>query len=514
MPKTYRQNAFRVLALPIDVTMRDIKRRQVRLEACRKLGTKPSNGEHIYLPLDPPPDEDDISRSIQRLQDPQARLLDEFFWFWPQEISSSNDPGLKLLKSNRRNEAMHLWEKSATAGKDVGISIHNLAVLFHATALDMEYKARKQKLSERENQAIQMCWKQAFINWRKLLEDEGFWSRVTAKIREAKDPRLTTGTAHRRRQSLPEELLMVNARLALEAAEKGRSQDAQKHITIMQKSQFEQSLVYEVLRKVVHDIRQRIKMRCVELSAKADKDHSKADNVATELLKETAPLLSVIDLLLPKEDVARVNAHDEVATAAMQCQILHGNKTADWKTSLDILQEALRLVGSESVLSRIRKNIEIVTINMKVNLCFFCERNQADNDSVIEVGMHGEVQKIPTGYNSYRITWRHGKIKVPRCAECKRNHERTTNWTAGIGSLGGIIGGIVGLAISAATDNFFFLFLFAAIGATAGGIFGHHRAHSQAAGEYKPLSKQNEYSVIKDRLSEGWAFGEEPPQNN
>ncbi len=78
-PELYRYNAFRVLELPADATPREIMKRQQMIEMARKTGMPIPLGPARCLPLDPPPDEDAIRQAVQRLQDPERRMVDELF---------------------------------------------------------------------------------------------------------------------------------------------------------------------------------------------------------------------------------------------------------------------------------------------------------------------------------------------------------------------------------------------------------------------------------------------------
>jgi len=505
-PELYRRNAFRVLGLPVGATMRDIKRRQTKLKMREKLGVNSTAEKGGYLPLKPPPDKDDIAKAMQCLQDPETRLLDELSWFWPQDLGSSEDDGLKLLANNKLNDALALWVKCEAQGTSNKVSTHNLAVLYHALALDLEHKARSRPLNEKQMEAYRRCWKGAYKRWAKLLYDEGFWSRLAARIRILNDPRLTTGSAHRIQNSLPKALLLINAKIALQAAENGKKQDVQRHIMLMQKSGFEQVLVNEALRDALSNIRQRIKMICAPAESKANENPEQADKIALQLLKDAKPLLSVVDQLLPAEDLTRSSAHDEVALKALQCQTVYVSKTEDWKGFLEQLENILPLAASKTILSRIEENIEIAKKLIKIKMCFFCEQDQGDDDAAIEVAMYGNVMRIPTGRNQIRITWQHTKVKVLRCSERKSYHDMMGNWSGGLCVLAGIIG-IAGFWV-----HWLVGLICIIVCACVGAGIGQSIAKSKVPYEIKPESDKKSFHLIKELKSKGWEFGERPPQ--
>jgi hypothetical protein len=123
----YRANAFRVAGLAVDATPGDIRRRTAELRAARALdAAAPTNRQ--ALPLHPPPGIEQVETAVARLRDPLSRLVDGFFWFWPD---GDADPGLTALTAGDVDRAEQAWDSARTPA-----AIHNLAVLNHALALD------------------------------------------------------------------------------------------------------------------------------------------------------------------------------------------------------------------------------------------------------------------------------------------------------------------------------------------------------------------------------------------
>jgi len=104
-----------------------------------KLGMDSHKQSNGYLPLIPSPSEESIQHAIERLRDPEKRLIDEFFWFWPDKSDSACNEALELLSANRINEALDILERKKEYDAS-GRTAHNLAVLYHARALDFEHK--------------------------------------------------------------------------------------------------------------------------------------------------------------------------------------------------------------------------------------------------------------------------------------------------------------------------------------------------------------------------------------
>jgi hypothetical protein len=190
-PDLYRQNAFRTTGLPVTVSMRDVQRRVQELSMAKRLGLPVQQTSGGYLPLRPAPAEEDVGRAVKRLQDPETRLIDEFFWFWPRDLGAPEDEALRLLKEGRLKEACDTWTRLEQEGSQARVSTHNLAVLCHMAALDLEYQADQGRLADEDTRNRQTYWCLAYKRWKDLLSEEWFWGRLRARIRQLDDPRLT-----------------------------------------------------------------------------------------------------------------------------------------------------------------------------------------------------------------------------------------------------------------------------------------------------------------------------------
>ena len=536
-PELYRVNAFRVLELPVDATAREIARRAEMLKVMEKLGASAPK-QNGPLALDPAPDANAIRDAVQRLHDPERRLVDEFFWFWPWQLGQGkNDPVLKTLAAGDVKAAHRVWRSGEQQSSDGNVSMHNIAVLNHVIALHLEHASRSRQLTESQVKARDSGWQHAFKRWQVLLEYEGFWSRLTARIRDHNDPRLTTGVARRFRMTLPLALLSINAQLAVQATERGDSREAKRHRRIILKSGFDPSAMDGALRRALKPIRERVKTFCRTADSEADADPENADKVTRRLLDQTGPLLGILDCLLAADDPARSasgssvvaapdsslasgnalrdGAHDEVAQATLQCQVTFGAKTDNWKVSLDLLDCILPVAAGEAARVRIEENRQIVKRTLEYKLeyetCFFCKRRDAETEAAAEVPMYGDVTRDWT-YEGTSVNWRYLTVKVPRCTACKAAQARVEACTvaglvlppllvAAIAFLAGTIGDlgedVIGPAI-----------LIGLASAVVGAIVGHRLGYTEGV---KPESAKTAFSGVKTLQEQGWDFGSQPP---
>ena len=190
-----------------------------------------------------------------------------------------------------------------------------------------------------------------------MVEQNGFWNRVTARIQELADPRLTPETARRMRRSLTLALVLINAQLAVRAAERGDTAEVNRQLRLMRGSGFGQSVYEKAVRRVSEPIRERIYNLCKTAEREAEADPDSAEQVALHLLDHTRPMLLAMDCLVTGGNPTRDGAHDEVALRVLGCLISFANKTGNWKVSLDILQETLPIVAREAARAKIDEEL-------------------------------------------------------------------------------------------------------------------------------------------------------------
>ena len=241
-PQLYERNAFRVTALGVDASLRDISRQAEKLEMMAKLGV---SGIAKELFSTAPATAEEIRAALLCLKTPDKRLLHEFFWFWPTNRQSETDPAVDAIKVGDVRKAEEVWNLLAVKQQELtsvsaqldssdveprpllqkkqdlehaaAVSIHNLAILYHIQALTLESKTGSRLAADDANRIA--AWTQSFNYWSRLRNQHGFWEVLVDRIRSLNDPRLGVETAEMIWASLPLALLSVNAQFAATAAE-------------------------------------------------------------------------------------------------------------------------------------------------------------------------------------------------------------------------------------------------------------------------------------------------------
>jgi uncharacterized protein (UPF0335 family) len=515
-PDLFRMNAFRITGLPVDATASQINSHVEKLRLAEKFGGARPRTRRAFS-IEPPPDADQLRAAMQRLHDPEARLVDEFFWFWPHELGSANgDAALAALEQGNDQHAAEIWSEIEAHHSVSNVSMHNLAVMSQLRVLDLEQTPQAGEMDPKEAAARADMWRAAFRRWKVLLENEAFWSRLTARIHALDDPRLTTGTSRRMRESLPLALLLINAQLALRAAQAGNEADAKRQLAVLRDSGFDRKIVGEALHRVVEPLRERIKTMCQSAAREVSDEAQNADSTTRRLFEYSRPVLAVIDGLLPAGDPVRDGAHDEVALQALEAQIPFVRKTQNWKTFVELLEKALAIAASASAIARIEENLRIGRDEKQLGTCFFCEDLPTEKSAEIAVPMHGNVKRQPAGYNKIETTWNHATIRVPRCAACAAAHEKHSQalgnvaWVAWVSCLAYIvvlcfIGGLVweGLGPFACILGGLATWIVPSMMARAAAYIWLERT--------KPVTEQYGFFAIQKRKEEGWRLEDKPP---
>ena len=330
--------------------------------------------ERAAFPMKPAPNQQDFREAIQKLNDPEKRLIDEFFWFWPEEFGNSeSDPAMQALAKGDSKTAIEIWSAKEKSPTDGVVASHNLALVYHITALDWEKHSFENEVSEERRQKIVNYWKEAFDRWENLATNERLWEKVTARIRQLKEPNLSAGFAHRMRATLPEALDKINAELAIAFAESDKIELARLHIRFMRETNQGLDNVKKTAELVLTPASNRLKEQIKSARDRGEKNPPEAAKVALELFGQAGQTLTLFDLFFGKDNELRNDLFDEVASVCNRLQIVYYKETGDDKTCLEILKVILPFATSTDLRQVIEKDIsetctrlELLAVNKKL----------------------------------------------------------------------------------------------------------------------------------------------------
>ena len=356
--RMYRENAFRVTGLSIDATKKEAKRRSDELKMMQEAGHVHGSNSAAFA-LDPPPSVDDIREAMQRLEEPEQRLIDEFFWFWPTNLGeSANDPAIQAIFSGDSSKAYEIWASGEDDPVTGFIATHNMAIMFHLIALDWTIYHIAAEIDADREEKIKNYWKESLHRWEKVVSDDRIWDTLKNRIRNADDARLTTGFARRMSDTLPDALDKINAEAALQFAEQQRLDWATIHIAFMNESHQGLDNVEKTAALVLTPTRNRVLQHITTAKEQAAVNPGGAHEIAEKLLDHAEPLEELFELFHGKDSHHKTELFDEVASTANEIIVVYRNKASgDANVALPLYRRALQLATSIDIRQQIQKNI-------------------------------------------------------------------------------------------------------------------------------------------------------------
>jgi len=359
----FQNNAFRITGLSVDATMGEISKRGARLETMEALGRGEAAHTSAFA-LKPPPTLAQIREAIQNLKDPEKRIIDAFFWFWPQEVGrSASDPGMQALAAGDGDSAMSIWTAMETSPTHGVVAMHNIAIFWHLTALESETCVSKSTRTNGLRQTIEKSWRNAFKRWQHLTTDRVLWDRVSSLVTQIDDPRITNFVP-RIRAVFPKALLKLNAELALNYAKGGEMEFAKMHVQFIREFTEELRAVEELAALVLEPIMVRLREHIRQAKRRTEEHPESANQSARDLLDQTLPLADIFDLFFGKAENAEKELLDTAATTCINCLVAYQKKTDDNRTFVDLLERTLQLAQTAEVRRRIEENIQIGKDNL------------------------------------------------------------------------------------------------------------------------------------------------------
>lgn len=419
----YMDNLFHILGVGIDVTPRKLRRRREDIDSAHEFGEDAWRNQFKHLLGNCEiPTYQEVCDAFARMENPEERIVSEFFWFWP---TGDGDSSLDDLLAGRKSAAIKAWENGEYAyGKARTISIHNLAVVYHLCAIDAELQAIADGGNVPDDYHSKMCsyWDKSFSYWEQLADNDDFWDLFAERVRKLDDPRLTCGFVRRFRQEFPMAFDNINAKLAADYAKLEAYADAKRHVDYMLKTMSGLDDVQSTLNVLFEPMEQRISRLIDNYDVKAKKNPSDGLKFAENLLKETEEIRRTAEALLKEDQRIRTGIFAKIVTACNRYQVLYGNKTDDWDGCLRILELIRPMACTSECTSLIEKNLDTVRDNIQhdkeANVCLRCKKHRRDCTQFTPqtVKLYGNVKKDTSRYGG--VTFSIREIAVPCCGDC------------------------------------------------------------------------------------------------
>jgi hypothetical protein len=359
----YDNNAFRITGLPVTASAKEISKHGEKLQVLHELGQAgvPTGA----FAKASPPTADEIREALQRLKEPESRLIDEFFWFWPNDGSNGkSEPAMQALWQGDERRAIDLWTKQESAQDNGYAARHNLAVAYHLRAIELENNLLATSVTAEQQTNVEAGWREAFTRWETIATDEHLWGRVSERIRQLEDPRLTTGFGRRMRGSLPEALDKVNAEFALAYAESGKMTEAARHVKYMRQTHQGIDNVEKTSELVLAPARTRVVEQMTRAQERGEKDPKDGMAAARELLVSGRKTLALFELFFGENHSTRNELSDDIARICNRLPIAYHKATGNDRTCLEVLKAALPFATSIDLRQQIEENIRTLSGNL------------------------------------------------------------------------------------------------------------------------------------------------------
>jgi hypothetical protein len=450
--KLYFDNPFRILGIPVDANQQDIKRQITSFDINIKVGKKLPKA---IFSFNTELDAEQIQRSDQSLQNPEKRLFDEIFWFWPlQPGHGKDDEALLAMNKNDINSAIDIWLEEE---KNDVISAHNLAIYYHLQALQFEYRLtlKKEKISGSDQRKCSDFWNQACSRWTLIMNSPIFWDRLLHRVEVLDYPMLTAGTVNDIKKKLPKTLCSINLKLAIDAIISSQDKELEKHCNIIKEASFDAEIIGQTLQEHSDQFFNHIDQIIKTAKQSVNENYLLGYDLAKQLIEDSKFQLYLYDNLLNDAHLLKIKAHDKIAEGILEIIIEFVNKSQKWTEFCDITDKLLKMAMGRMTIDRIKENHSVGVESLKqiqvndeemlwnttlfyndmlafqdylaaypngkyayiarnrideLRRCYFCNANGSQESSSVIVRMRKKLEE--------------SLVIVPRCNSCMKTHKK------------------------------------------------------------------------------------------
>lgn len=336
MSKLFSHNAYNILGLDSSAMQKEITRQAKKLAATLGIEEDVRLANDIDAICKPARTEIAVKHAAERLNSPTKRIQEYFFWF---EIDTKDDEhALDLLRANRYDEALELWQtrtdKNPTA-------LHNLAI---ASSIIFESTGYKKYL------------KLSLGTWKTLIGSDKFWSHFEKVYNLNDEIGTSKETIVDFRDNLSDQLSDFYSDISNE-----RKDDTMYQAYIVSLGVKSKKVHEEVLSPVFEQIHKSLKeLEDINLTD-GDTTLSTQDSMLIKrVVKRLDESFQKIKDLGLYDDSDTKSMRDEAAKVINILATKIYNSLGDFKKSLYLYKLALSLAVGPARVSRIKENITIV----------------------------------------------------------------------------------------------------------------------------------------------------------
>lgn len=416
-PKLYRKNPFRLLGIPSHAKRRTVKRRANALVGLIEAGDQDGLCEEVIGGFTGAPDEPVLREASHRLEQPEARLLDELFWFRLAE----DGPGEQMGGPGGwpvRDLVQRWIEDEAFGGPDgTTRATHNLAVFYHLIAVEIELTLTECEPDDRVRDGLRddaICaWSAALDRWHRLSDDPAFRDWLHGRFDEVSGGRVEDGAFEGVSQLAREGAMAVMAGIALDHARRSRPDEVARLRTLAVERGEAEIFTGAAERLVQPRIEQQ--MRVIRREKETlQEDKAEAMSKVGALFAQLVPIIDEMSLVLGPENRMVGDFGDALAELVNQGAV----------TTLLATEGGRDYPGAQAMLMRIRPMVRTgelrdqVDRNLSAISCHFCRHDKGrprEDARDYEVKLF-RINRVENAIG--RVHFQTLAINVPRCGHC------------------------------------------------------------------------------------------------
>lgn len=240
----YQNNAFRILGLEPNVSMKEITKRVNEIKVKISLGM---DVEYKYdFPFMGPlvRDEQSVLKALQKLENPISRLKEEIFWFW---LETENDnKAIDCIIHKQRKVANNIWKNQIAEGNITENSISayfNQIILLHSSVIreaNTVYQESKGTTHKKKNISLS---ENHWNNWRIVIDrlilldkNNIFWDMIQKKVERIADLRLSKIKINEIRNNFLNDIVQPNFFLISQALNNKEYSTIKNHLNLFYNS--------------------------------------------------------------------------------------------------------------------------------------------------------------------------------------------------------------------------------------------------------------------------------------
>ena len=359
----YEKNIFRITGLPVDATAKDVSKQVQKLQMLEEMGGETVAPKPAFARVSGSTS-DEIRDALARMRDPEHRMVDEFFWYWPETFGNSKEePAIQALLAGDAQEAVAIWTRREKGGSIV--ACHNLAIMYHMFAVDWTHYQIQAAVDKDQSGKIKKYWSESLDRWGDLIQSDELWAILKERVRSMEDDALTTGFGRRMQRLLPQALGRVNAEAALKLAELGLMGWAEFHVNLMNETHQDVDDSHATAELVLEPTKKRVQQHLASVTALADKNPRQGVALSTQVMAQCRPLMAIYDLFHGPDAHQRNDLFDQVAETVADLLVAYQKATGDNELFVNLLNEAMKYASGSHIRERLKTYIAIGEGNLR-----------------------------------------------------------------------------------------------------------------------------------------------------